>query len=81
MITPQDWNAVDRQTYTPKQQQAIDSYITANGEHYNRVIDALQDYAAAQTLDGSNRAAVRLLTGLTDAELSDLGGFANDPDQ
>jgi hypothetical protein len=29
-------------------------------------------------LDGSTRAAVRALTGLTDAELTDLGGFADD---
>ena len=32
----------------------------------------------AAALDGSDRAAVRLVTGFTDAELTDLGGFADD---
>lgn len=31
---------------------------------------------ASQELDGTERSAVRLLTGATDAELDDLGGFA-----
>lgn len=29
-------------------------------------------------LNGTNRSAVRLLTGLTDEELTDLGGFTDD---
>lgn len=35
---------------------------------------------AAEELDGSNRAAVRMLTGFTDDELTDLGGFSDDAD-
>jgi len=42
-------------------------------------VDPAKVREALATLDGSTRAAVRLLTGLDDQTLTNLGGFADDP--
>lgn len=49
--------------------QAIREYVDS---HRAEIHEAIRD--SMQRLDGTNRAAVRLVTGFSDAELDDLGG-------
>ncbi|WP_206445768.1 type II toxin-antitoxin system VapB family antitoxin [Agrococcus sp. KRD186] len=52
---------------------AIREYVE---KHRNEIHEAIQE--SMRRLDGSNRAAVRMLTGFSDEELDDLGGVPED---